>query len=462
MRKSLLTAALVAAMVVLYAPLSLAAPASAASDGAGQTSSGGSKARMLDRIVAVVNNGVILQSELAQRTQEARQQLRQQGTQLPPQDVLRHQVLEHIIMQKVQLQQADNTGIRVSDDQVNSALKHIAQSNGMTLDQFSQAVQSQGMSFAQFRQQIRDQLIIRKLHQRDVASQITVTKREVDHYLSQHPDQGGSRIQYHIRHILIALPEGATAAQILAKRKKAEEVVKKLRNGANFAQEALRVSDGQQALKGGDLGWRSASDLPIVFLTHLSNLKTGQVSDPIRSPSGFHIIKLLGKKGGKRVMVQETHVRQIMIKTDALTNNRQAKQKLEKLRKELEEGAKFSRLAKQYSDDTNSADKGGGLGWVQPNQMVPAFTQVMQHLKKGQISQPFQTRFGWHIIQVLGRRKHDATSEARRNRAREAVFQRKLQQQTQIFLRRMRDQSYIKILVGKGGDNGGQASEAAG
>ncbi len=450
MCKSILSTVLAAAVLCLSqlpgAP-ALAAPAG----GPGSSPGGGNngQAKLLDRIVAVVNNGVILQSELDQHLQETEAELRQQGTQPPPQGVLQHQVLEHMIMQKLQLQQAANTGIRVSDEEVNNAVKNIAASNGMTLSQFSQAVASQGMSFEAFRQRVRDRLILRKLHQRDIASRITVTKREVDHYLAQHPDQGGSQIQYHLQHILIALPEGATAAQIRAKRQEAEKVVKKLRAGTSFTQEALRVSDGQQALKGGNLGWQAADDLPIVFLTHLSSMKVGQVSDPIRSPNGFHIIKLLGRKGGKRVVVDQTHVRQIMIKTDALTNDRQAKAKLEKLRQEIEEGAKFSRIAKQYSDDANSAAQGGDLGWVDPQQLVPTFARVMRNLKQGQISKPFRTRFGWHIIQVLGRRKHDATTEAHRNQAQQAIFQRKLAEQTEIFLRRMRDQAYVRILIGK-------------
>jgi len=398
----------------------------------------------LNSIVAVVNNGVITSTELNRRVDQVVGQLRQQNTQLPPMPVLRKQVLDRMVQERLELQLADQTGVQVSDEQVNRVITRIAAQNGMNFDQFQKALKQQGIDAKQFRKQIRDQVTIARLRANQINNKITVTPQEIDAYLRQMATSGQANEEYHIAHILIAVPEAASPKQVQAAHAKALKVLKALHGGADFAHEAVAYSDGQEALKGGDMGWVKAGQLPPMFTDAITRMKPGQVSDPIRSPTGFHIIKLLGKRSTDQHMVVQTHARHILIKTSPLMTSAMAKAKLERLRSRIVDGASFAALAKANSDDTGSAAKGGDLGWITPGQVVPAFQKAMDKLKPGQISQPFQSRFGWHIVQVLGRRKENNTEAERRAKAAAAIRQRKIQEQTQDWLRRLREDSYVE------------------
>ncbi len=401
---------------------------------------------MEDRIVAVVNGEVILQSELNLTAARIRARLRANGTQMPPEDVFQRQVLERMIVDKVQLQRARNTGIRITDEQLNQSLAELAQRNHMSLDQFATAVQQDGVTFAAFRDQLREQLTVEQLRQRDVARRITVTDREVDNYLATQAKNGDADNQYHIQHILITVPDGASPDQLRGLQNKAESLRKQLLAGADFSQIAIANSSGAKALEGGDLGWRKPGELPSLFVEPMSQMHPGDISPVIRSPSGFHIFKLVDVKSGKEsAVVNETHARHILIRTNAMLNDAQAQDKLKSLREQLLAGADFGELAKKYSQDPGSAAKGGDLGWLTPGVVVESFQQQMDQLQPGQISQPFQTRYGWHLVQVLERRQRNDSEQAQREHAREAIFQRKLEEELDAWLHRLRDEAYVEV-----------------
>lgn len=412
---------------------------------------------LLDRIVATVNDNVILLSELDQQTQLIKQRLARSNTALPPDDVLRHQVLEHMITTELQLQVAKNQGIQVSDDTVNQTLARIAQQNGFTLNEMPAKLQAQGIDYNQFREQVRTQLIQQQVRKRDVDDRIMITPAEVDEYLSAQAQQGNGDTQYHIYHILLSLPPDASSETVQKVQAKAEAVDKKLKGGADFAATAVAVSDGQQALEGGDLGWLRGSELPTTFADAVLAMEPGEVSDPIRDASGYHIVKLADERTENHVVVTQTHARHILIQTNLLVGDEEAQKRLEKIRQQLENGASFAKLAKKYSNDPGSAAQGGDLGWINPGQVVPKFQQAMDKLKPDQISQPFKTQFGWHIVEVLGRRKQDQTDEVKRNRAYQAIHQRKLREQLTSWLRKLRDQAYVRIRL----DNNGETESAA-
>lgn len=401
-------------------------------------------ANPLDRIVAVVNDDVITSQELGVEVDKIKRQYSQQNTRLPSDEVLKQQLLERMILQKIQLQLAQRVHINVDDEMLNRALDNIAQQNHLTLTQLRQTVENQGNNFEDFRESLRKQIIINELQRRQVISTIKVTKQEIDNFLKNQERQGGKVTEYHLGHILIALPEAADAEQITKSKAKAESVLAKLKNGADFTQTAIAVSDGQQALKGGDLGWRRAEALPTLFSDWLVKQNIGSVSDVIRTPSGFHIIKLLGKRtDNQKHVVTQIHARHILIKTGEFTSSDEALARLKKLKKRLEKGEDFGRLAKLYSDDPGSAENGGDLGWANPDEMVPAFKQAMESLPLNKISDPVHTQYGWHLIEVLGKRTRDDTEEYRRNKARQAIRERKTGPALQNWLRNLRDEAYV-------------------
>ncbi len=397
----------------------------------------------LNRIVAVVNDGVIVQTRLDQRIRQVRAQLKQQGIALPPGNVLRRKVLDRMVMEKIQLQLAARTGIQVDEDTLNRALRNIAQRNNMTLNQFREALVRDGYHYKQFRQQVRDEITIGRLHQREVADRITVTPQEVSSFLATMKKRADRNKEFHIVHILIAVPEAPTPEQIHKARAKAEAVLKRLRDGANFEQTAISVSDGQQALKGGELGWRPAAQVPTLFAGVVAKLKPGQISDLIRSPSGFHIIKLLGVRGEQTHIITQYLCRNILIRTNQLISDADARAQLEQLRARIEGGDSFAALARGHSQDPASAPNGGDMGWLAANGVDPHFAQVMKSLQPGQVSAPFKMRRGWEIIQLVKRRKHDSTAEYRRAKAREILIKRKTEEALALWLRRLRDESYV-------------------
>jgi peptidyl-prolyl cis-trans isomerase SurA len=398
----------------------------------------------VDKIVAVVNDDVITSTELDNRLHSIKEQLKNQSASIPPDQALKKQVLDRMILASLQLQLADQNGIRVDDDTLNRTIERIAQGNNLTLPEFRSVLEKEGYDFATFREDIRREILISRVQQRQVSDRIMVTEQEIDNFLATQRAQGNTGAEYHIAHILIAVPDAASSERIKAARQRAADILHKLRSGASFQETAIASSDGQQALQGGDLGWRKAAELPTLFVEPIMHMKDGDISDLIRSPSGFHIIKLLAQRNAQRHIVTQTHARHILIRTDELTGDAAAQARLKDIRKRIKAGADFAELAREYSNDTATASNGGDLGWVNPGDMVPTFEAQINKLATGEISEPFKTGFGWHIVQVLKRRSHDDTDAFIRSQARKAIRQRKTEEELQSWLARLRDDAYVE------------------
>lgn len=403
--------------------------------------------QQLDSIVAIVNDDVIVRSELENQVQLITAQLKGRGTPLPARPVLEKQVLERMIGNRLQLQRAKQLGITVDDAMLLKAITNIAERNSMSIEQLRRVLASEGINFNQFREDTRMQLITGQLQAQEVMNRISVTDQEIDLFMKNEPPKVEKRSAVHLLHILIAVPEGASSEAIQAAKKKAEEVVAKLRGGANFAQVAVTYSDGRQALEGGDLGWMRISEVPTLAVDAAQKLEKGEVSNPIRSPSGFHILKIADVKGGEpqRAVVTQTRARHILIKTSELVSDDEARTRLEQLRIRLVGGEDFSTLARAHSEDTASAIRGGELGWVSPGDTVPPFEQAMNALQPQDISQPFKTSFGWHIVQVEDRRTQDQSDQVKRNKAAAAIKERKANEAIELWLRRLRDEAYVEV-----------------
>jgi peptidyl-prolyl cis-trans isomerase SurA len=401
----------------------------------------------LDRIVAVVNEDVISASELDSRIKELVTQLNQKGTTLPPMDLLQAQVLESMIAKRLQLQTAQQLGLTVDDTTVTQAIANIAQNNKVTLLQLKQILEADGVSFELFREQLREDILINRLKQKEVINRIVITDQDVRNYLERETGSSRQRSAVHLLHILIATPEGASPEDVQAAREKAEQLVNKLREGADFSAAAIRESDARQALEGGDLGWIESSRIPSLFTQEVDKMEPGSISDPIRNASGFHIIKLAEVKGTQRKIITQTNARHILITTNEIVSDSEAQQHLQTLRERIIGGESFETLARSHSDDKASAIKGGDLGWTNPGDMVPEFEQQMEKLTPNQISEPFKTQFGWHIVQVLGRREYDNTEEVMKNNARKEIRKQKSDEATELWLRRLRDEAYVEILL---------------
>jgi len=398
----------------------------------------------LDRIVAIVNDDVVMMSELENKIRTIQTQIRQAKQQPPPKAALEKQVLDSIILNKLQLQSAERTGIRVSEDILNRAISNIAAQNQVSLKEFREILEGDGYSFEQFREDIRNEITISQLRQRQVENRITVTDREIDNFLNTQEHQGETETQYNLAHILISLPEDASKEDKEATRLIAQKVIEDLKAGHDFADMATTVSDGQQAAEGGSLGWRKKNQIPSLFSEYVADMKPGDISELIQNPSGFHIIKLVDKRSSEKTIVTQTRSRHILIKTNDLTGDEQAREKLEELLYRLEHGDKFEHLAKAYSEDTLSALQGGDLGWTNPGDLVPQFEEAMNQLQIDEISAPFKTPYGWHIVQITGRREHDNTENARRTRARDIIKKRKSEEAHQSWLRNMRQEAYVQ------------------
>ncbi|HMM55607.1 MAG TPA: peptidylprolyl isomerase [Candidatus Desulfobacillus sp.] len=401
-----------------------------------------------DRIVAVVNNEVITRYELDARLAAAVRQLRQQGTQLPPRDVLEQHILERLIVDRVQLQYAQETGLRVDDAQLDQTLARIAAGNGMDLARFKAAVERDGIAWAKFREDIRDEMTISRLREREVDSKIVVSDGEVDNYLASAAAVGSE--EYSLAHILLRVPEQARPEQLTRLQSRAREIVDELRRGADFGRLAASYSDAPDSLAGGQLGWRTLDRLPTLFAEAAPKLKPGEVSEPLRSPAGLHILKLIDRRGGaiQAQPVEQTHARHILIKTSEVVPEAEARHRLVALKERIDNGADFAELARLNSNDLSSA-KGGDLGWLNPGDTVPEFEKAMNALKPGQTSEPVHSPFGWHLIQVLERRI-DASQERVRQNARMALRERKADEAYQDWLRQMRDQAYVEFRLEDG------------
>ena len=399
----------------------------------------------LDRVVAVVNDDVILKSELDARTTDVEKQVLARNTPLPPLDVLQKQVLDQMILTRIELQQAAGRGITVSDDNLNQALSRIASNAGVTLDQLPDDLKKQGIDYAVFRQDLRDQIVVQNLQQQVLSDQLHITQQELDDQMRADQSGGDSDTAYHLSQILVALPLNPTPEQVAAGHKKADEIYQKLKGGADFAATAVAYSDDQQALKGGDFGWRKGSELPTIFANVVPQMKAGDFSTPIQSVSGFHIVKLDEvKQGAGGATITQTHARHILIRSGALLTEAQAKAKIQAIYQQLKGGADFAKLAEENSADPGSAKQGGDLGWLDPGATVPEFDATMNKLQPGDISEPFQTQFGWHIVQVLGRRQAQQTDESRRNLAYQAIYNRKSEDVIQHWLSELKDSAFIE------------------
>jgi peptidyl-prolyl cis-trans isomerase SurA len=398
---------------------------------------------LLDRIVAVVNNDVITRGDLEERYRFANLQLDRQGTPLPPRDALEKQILDRLITDQVQLQLAKETGLRVDDTELDRAINRIAQDNKTTLPQMRAALDKDGVPFARFREDIRNEIILSRLRQREVDNKIAISDGEIDSFISTQ-DRAGRGEEYNLSHILVRVPENASPEQIQGRRNRAEQALQQLGSGTDFRQVAAAFSDAPDALQGGAMGWREGARLPTLFLDAVKTLKVGQVSPLLRSANGFHLLQLNERRGSTApVIVRQTHARHILIKTNELVPQAEARRRLATLKERLDNKADFAELARQHSEDT-SGGRGGDLGWVSPGDTVPEFEQAMNALEPGQISDPVQTPFGWHLIQVLARRDEDMSKERQRLSARTALHARKSDESYQEWLRQLRDRAYIE------------------
>lgn len=402
---------------------------------------------LLDRVVALVNDAVITQLELDAEVRFAVVQLRRQGTPLPQQSTLERQVLERMIITRILELEASQTGIRVSDSQLNQALERMAAENSMTRDQFQEAMQADGLDFIRFREKIRGEIQIARLKEREVDNRINISQAEIDSYLRNEEAKGVEEKsdEYLVAHILLLVPEGANAEEIRLKRDVAADAISRLEGGADFRQVAAGVSDAADALEGGMLGWRTAARLPELFLDAVSSMRIGEVSDVLRSANGFHIVKLVDKRGNDTpIIVQQTHAQHILIRLNEIVSEGDALQRLSGLKQRLELGGEdFAELARQHSDDASAA-KGGDLGWLSPGETVPEFERAMDALQPGQVSGPVRSPFGFHLIKVLERRDEDLSEERQRVMARQAIRLRKSDAAYQDWVRQQRDKAYVE------------------
>lgn len=398
----------------------------------------------LDRVVAIVNDEVITQNELDRETRMATEQLRKQGTPLPARDILQKQLLERMITKRTLLQNAKQSGLRVGDPEVDSAVERIAQENKMTPTALRETIERDGVSFDRFREDVRGEILMARLREREVDSRIMVSDSEIQSFLRTQESQGEKSEEYNLSHILVTVPEQATPDEVKQRKARAETALAQIKQGIDFRQVAASFSDAPDAFQGGTLGWRPAARLPNIFLETVKNMKIGQTSDLLRSANGFHIVRLVDKRGSNTpLMMTQTHARHILIRLNEVVTESDARNRLTSLKDRIEHGADFGELARLQSDDTSAA-RGGDLGWVTPGDVVPEFEKAMDALNVKEVSAPFKTPFGWHIVQVLERREQDMSKDRERIAARQAIRQRKSEEQWQEWIRQQRDKSYIE------------------
>ncbi len=403
---------------------------------------------MLDRVVVVVDKSIISQSDLNQRMEEIATRAQQANMRLPPEDVLKSQILEQLISERLQLNMAARYGIEISDAEINNTIAGIQQSRGWTDEQFAYEMAKEGSTLNEFKQRIRKELLIRNISQGVVQNRIRISEQEISNFLKSADAQFWISPDYRLGHILIALPPSPSADELAAAERKAQKLYEELEQGANFEELAIANSSGPSALKGGDLGYRKSGDLPTLFAEIAPMLEIGQVAPPTRSQAGYHILKLNDKKGETKQIVSQVRVRHILIKPSAILNDDKAKAKLAELREQIISGdGEFGDLAKDHSEDIGSKLQGGEMDWTVPDTFVPEFADTIRSAKIGEISEPFKTQFGWHILEVLERRQEDLTKEAIRAKARQMLTSRRFEDETQVWLQEMRDDAFIDIKI---------------
>jgi peptidyl-prolyl cis-trans isomerase SurA len=403
------------------------------------------RAVTLDRVVAIVNDEAITRSELEQQKRAVTLNLRRQNLPVPNNDALERQVLERFINEKAELQHARENGIRVSDGEVDASLQQLAVDNKMTLAQFREALQKDGQSFIKFREEVRNDITLKRLRDREIEQRVVVTEGEIDAYLANAKTQGLDKEEYNLSHVLVLVPEQANPAQIAEREARAKQALTDLSNGRTFGQVAAIYSDASDAAAGGVIGWRNGDRLPTVFTNAVKSMKPGDVSAVLRSPNGFHLVRLNDKRGGTaKTIVEQSKARHILIRVNEFVSEADAKLKLERLRDRISRGEPFSEVAKSGSEDASNG-RGGDLGWLSPGDTVPQFEEAMKKLKLNVLSEPTRTQFGWHLIEVMERRSHDITDDRSRASARAALRERKAEESYQDWLRQLRDRSFVEL-----------------
>ena len=403
------------------------------------------KIELLDRVAAVVDSGVVMESQLNQRVQDIIGRLRSDGVELPPKEVLEEQVLERLIIEEIQLQIGDQAGVKISDAELNRALSMIASENSMNLEQFKESLDASNDSYVKLRDQVKKELIIQRVQRGKVGANIEISEQEIENFLNS--EEGKSRLaeQYNVQQILLSLSSSAPENEVNLVKEKGAALIKRYNEGEGFEKLAATYSSDQNALEGGSLGWRKSSELPTLFSDVVVKMKVGEVSELIRSGAGFHIIRLSEKRGDVVKFEDQTLVRHILIQSSEIRSENQTKELINEIYQELIDGEDFKQLARQHSDDPGSKMEGGELGWSSPDSYDPAFEAVMHSVDKGEISKPFQSSFGWHILEVLDRRNEDISDDVRKNRAYSIIFNRKFEQELQRTLIELRSESYVDI-----------------
>ena len=396
----------------------------------------------LDGVAAVVNDGVVLNSELADEVKTITQRLKKNATKMPPNDVLVQQILERLVIQQIQLQRAGRTGIQISDEALNNALSQIASRNEITLLELPEMLAEEGINYAIFREEVRKQMIVERLRQRDVLGRIAVSEREIENYLERQKKNNND--EYKLSHILISLPPGATTSQVKSAEEKITDLYERSKDGEIFSELAIAYSNGQQALQGGNIGWRKAGELPTLFAEVVPAMSEGIVSAPIRGGSGFHLIRVDEIRGKTQSFEEQSKIRHILIKTSEIKDGDTAKQQLTKIRQQIIAGENFATIATAVSEDPGSATKGGELGWSGPGIFVPEFQRMSDSLEIGELSEPFESPFGWHVLEVMGRRTFDTTAETQKRGAVMAIRNAKLEEETELWIRRIRDEAFVE------------------
>src|SRR5271170_4084224 len=400
---------------------------------------------LLDRIAAIVNDGLVLKSELDQQMTSVEKRLQEQKVELPSQSVLQQQVLDRLILQEIQGQRAKHVGLTISDEQLNGALQEIAQRNKIPFDQLPTALAAQGVDYKQYREGMRKELTLSTLRQRDVIAHINVSPHELEQFLARQ-ESAAANDEFNVSHILLSLPAAATPQQLDEITKKAADIAARASKGEDFGQLAIANSNSQTALDGGQLGWRKGTQLPQFILDLVVKMKPGDVSEPVRTPSGYHIVKLNERRNGEaQVIINQIHVRHILMKPNELDDDETVRQKLTKLRERIQKGEDFAGIASTSSEDPGSAPDGGDLGWSGPGTFVPEFDKAIADLKVNEISEPFKTRYGWHIVQMLGTRTYDSTEDVRRQKAFVAIRESKADEETELWVRALRDEAFVEI-----------------
>ena len=410
-----------------------------------QTQELSARGQQLDRVAAIVNEGVVLKSQVDQQFDVIVARIREQDGQLPPEKVLRQQVLERLVLQEIQAQRAERLGITVSDEMLNTALRDIAQRNGIPFDQLPNVLAAQGLDYAAYREDMRKEMAIQLLRQRDVLARIYVSPRELEQALERQAERADENVEYDVSHILLSLPESATAQQMAAVEAQAEEIYRRAVAGEDFGQLAITYSKAQSALERGKLGWRRGAQLPQFIADQVATMEPGQVSRPMRTPTGYHLVRLDGLRGDVGpMMVEQVHARHILMRPTEVQDDATTRQRLEDLRERILAGEDFAALASITSEDPGSAPQGGDLGWTAPGTFVPEFEEKLASLEEGEISEPFRTQYGWHIVQLQGKRFHDQSDEVRRQRVLSALREGKVDEETELWLRRLRDETYVE------------------